>query len=875
MKSESWDDAPAIPKGIMERRTAPERNLKVISKSKQKWKVEFLPFEALALPEMAALTAPENLAPPNVALEKPLRKSRPVAVPPRLAPVPKQPNPETDKKVPDPLPAAASKRSDIPGPEAPVANIVPVSAPAAPARAPKRERIEFVKDEKGDGSSVGGNFVYQDLKLKGGTKASKGAENLRRRIKRARNERWREANGIRRRGKRAAAYRREQLAKELMHERSVQEQCSPEMIRDTFSVGMEELLLNPETSADIATPPEIPRLEAPSRSDLEAFLQSEFGYSCFRSGQFEAISSVLFDHKRSLVILPTGSGKSLCYQFPSVYMRKKLGITGTLTIVVSPLIALMTDQLKLLPKCCRGAALHSNLAPAQVSMVHAALARGQLDVLFLAPERLLMYSIKEVLDKVSVLLVAVDEAHCLSEWSHSFRPAYLALARIIDDQIKPKSLLALTATATVQTVDSLCSVLSIGNVIRTDGIASEQPGAVQRDNLELFAKRSPNPVMDLIEFLSRPEMTRVGPMIVYVQYKWQTENVANVLRERGFGTAEPYHAGLTAEERRDVHEKFMNNALRFVVATVAFGMGIDKSNLRAVVHLCLPRSVENYVQETGRCSRDGQLGYCRCFFNSEDYARVRNKAESEAIKQQGVENLVKLVMDMQENKLVFIPESIDMVGKSHMSLLLSLLEQEGFLASVYQGFPKVLKLRFFAAPIDELAPIDSFVNALYESPHGTKQGQRGGVASVDLVSAIAKTDFSPPQFMHQLNVAGKAQKFSIAKAEWGNLVGMRSKTAIEAFDIPELVERVFNKAIANHKLEMNRLDAAFALMSRIAAQSIDDPKVGHKLIQQYFAAEERLPTGDDLVPSVLQGAPPGMAINIQREISNIRIGSLN
>jgi RecQ family ATP-dependent DNA helicase len=731
-----------------------------------------------------------------------------------------------------------------------------------------------LKDEQGDGSSAGANFVYQDLKLKGGTKASKGAETLRRRIKRVRNERWREANGIRRRGKRAAAHRREQLAKELVHEKTLSEALNPNQLAEIFSSGVDTSqisLAGPSDDKDGI--PDFPTCVV-SRDELEDFLRTEFGHSEFREGQFEAISSVLTG-ERSLIILPTGSGKSLCYQFPSVFLRKKIiGFHKALTIVVSPLIALMTDQLKLLPKCCRGALIHSNISPTQVSFVHAALARGDLDVLFLAPERLIMYSMKEVLASVNVVCVAVDEAHCLSEWSHSFRPAYLSLSRIINEDIKPRSLLALTATATVQTVDSLCAVLSIHHIVRTDGISQGGSGSVQRDNLELFAKRSPNPVMDLIEFLSRPEMSRVGPMIVYVQYKWQTENVANVLRERGFGAAEPYNAGLTSDERRDVHERFMNNALRFVVATIAFGMGIDKSNLRAVIHLCLPRSVENYVQETGRASRDGQLGHCRCFFNTDDYMRVRNKAVSEAIRKEGVDNLVKLILEKREaNQLFFVPESIELVNKGHMSLLLSLLESEGLLACVFQGFPKILKLRFFASTIDELAPIDPFVDVLFRSPAETKQGQRGGVASVDLVSAVLKSDVSPPLFMHKLGQAAKAQKFSIAKSDWGHIVAPRQGYGDK--DVPALVERVFTKAIANHHLEMNRLDSSFALMSRIAAQSIDDDRIGHKLIQLYFAAEERFPNGEDLVPSILAGAPEALTRNILREIDNIRNDSVN
>ncbi len=740
----------------------------------------------------------------------------------------------------------------------------------------KRRRSSVLKDEAG---GVNCNFVFQDLKMKNGTKATKGAEKLRRKIKRTRNTRWREANGIRARGRRAANSRREQLAKELQHEKNI----SDAMIKvtDMFSSGVDikAVMADKENEGDDnnSSQSKVPSTLACSRKDLEDFLVAEFKYDGFRAGQLDAISSVLSQQERALVVLPTGRGKSLCYQFPSVYMRKKLGYKNCLTIVVSPLIALMDDQLKQLPECCRGALLHSNLSPTQSSLVFSAISRGLVDILFVAPERLLMYSITDLLSRTcSVVLVAVDEAHCLSEWSHSFRPAYLALGKIINDQIRPRSLLALTATATQQTVSSLASVLSISKIIRTDGIGGDEETAastVQRENLELFARRSPNPVMDVIEFLSRSENQTLGPIIVYVQYKWQTENVANVLRERGFGTAEPYHAGMSSTERKDVYSRFFSNQLRIVVATVAFGMGIDKSNLRAVIHLCVPKSIENYVQETGRCSRDGQLGYCRCFFNATDFARIRNKAESEALTKDGVANLFRRILardqGMYGNHLMFVPETIDLVSSGHMSLILSILEKDEGLIEVFQGFPAKIKLRFFSTPMADIAPIDPFVNILFHSPCTAAPTvvERSGVSTVDLPKAISAAELTPPKFMYQLSEAARAQKFAIEKSDWGHIIFLKDLDGVVQ---QEVIERVYQKAIANHRLEMNRLDASFALLSRIAAETIEDEKIGHKLIQQYFAAEKRIPTGDDLVPSILEGAPPAIGRSVLREIEAIR-----
>ena len=794
----------------------------------------------------------------------------------RARPTIREPAPEST------VPAAQPAQTSFKATEAVL--LAPEVSQDVPRVAAKRKRTKELKVAKPDASiaAPSGNYVYQDLKGKGGRTSSKGAETLRRRIKRAKNERWREANGIRRRGKRAANFRRQQLSKEMAHERNLLDAVSDESIADMFSSGVDRDWVLSLVEAGSGTgvvgdvsPPAMADIPAVNEHDLLEFLSTEFGHSAFRPGQMEAIKATL-QGERALVILPTGTGKSLCYQFPSVFLRKKFGIKGALTIVVSPLIALMTDQLKLLPKCCRGAAIHSNLSPTQTGLVYAAIAAGGIDVLFLAPERLLMYSMQEVLR--SVFLVAVDEAHCMSEWSHSFRPAYLAVSKVVDEQVKPRSLLALTATATVQTVESLESVLSISRVVRSQA-------TVQRDNLELFARRSANPVMDMIEFLSRPELARVGPIIVYVQYKWQTENVSNVLRERGFGAAEAYHGGLSAQERREIHDRFINNELRFVVATVAFGMGIDKRNVRAVIHLTLPKSIENYVQETGRCSRDNKVGYCRCFLNAEDYARVRTKAQSEALQHGSVTDLVRLIAEPGEEsivttsageRLMFIAEDhqTPLLSKQHLSLLLSLIEARGAIG-VFHGFPRALKLRFFSQSLAELAAIDPFMDLLYRSPLRPKADQttvveNSGVATIDLLSAVAKTQLSPPQFMHKLALAAKAHKIAVAKSEWGHIVALRDV----GIEVDETANAVYDSAIANHRLEMNRLDASFALLSRIAAESIDDEKIGHKLIQLYFQAEERLKTGEDLVPSVLEGAPPGIARNIQREINDIRQSSL-
>ena len=774
------------------------------------------------------------------------------------------------------------------------------SSPKAPvakrARKSESTALPFKPNPKpqalpGDanGAIPSSNFVYQDMKkTKTGLKSTKGAETLRRKLKRQRNERWREANGIVARGRRAAIQRRQQLTKEMAHEKNLVEALDPKTIGEMFSSGVDpdfiQSLFDNDSETVVPTqlsPVSLPD-SPPSESELTDFLSVHFRHKSFRDGQMDAIQSTL-SGQRSIIILPTGSGKSLCYQFPSVYMRKIFGQTA-LTLVVSPLIALMADQLKLLPPSCRGAALNSNLSPTQAHLVHKAVMAGQIDVLFIAPERLLMYSMKDLFS--SVFMVAVDEAHCLSEWSHSFRPAYLRISKLIDEEIKPKSLLALTATATSQTVESITNLLSITNVIRTDMQTGENLGGgkVQRKNLDLFARRSTDPMIDFLEFVSSNTAKNLkGPIIIYVHYKWQTESVSQVLRERGLGAAEGYHGGLSSIERSEIHEKFMQNKLRFVVATIAFGMGIDKQNVRAVIHLTLPKSIENYVQETGRCSRDNQPGFCRCYFNMDDYARIRAKMVSEIILRDNVKRVVGLaltegeipdggeVFETQEGRVAVIPEKIEnIINKQQLSLVLSLIEKHGHCGEIFHGFPRYVKLRFFSATMEELARIDEFVDILYHSPDRKNQEtvvERSGVATIDVAKAIVRSGMKPSLFMHKLNACARAQKFTVSKSDWCHIVF--SPRGLTDERVNAIADTCYSIAVSSHILELNRLDASYALMSRIAIEGIDDPMIGHKLIQEYFEAEEHSQDGNDLVASVLATTTTSVRASVLRDISSV------
>ena len=324
-----------------------------------------------------------------------------------------------------------------------------------------------------------------------------------------------------------------------------------------------------------------------------AVLQERFGYPAFRAGQAEAVASVLAG-KETVVILPTGGGKSLCYQVPALLMPG-------LTIVVSPLISLMKDQVDALER--RGipaAFINSSLSAGQVSDRMAAARSGALKLLYVAPERFDAGTTLDRLRDTEISLLAIDEAHCISEWGHDFRPSYMRLAKVREGLGNP-TLIALTATATPHVREDIVRQLDLGRptVIVT---------GFDRTNLTYYV-RSGRTDADKDGALIEELRAREGLGIVYASTRKAVERIAALLNRRHI-RALPYHAGLDDDHRREVQEAFMREDARVIVATNAFGMGIDKANVRLVVHHAMPGTLEAYYQEAGRAGRDGEPAEC-------------------------------------------------------------------------------------------------------------------------------------------------------------------------------------------------------------------------------------------------------------------------
>jgi len=349
--------------------------------------------------------------------------------------------------------------------------------------------------------------------------------------------------------------------------------------------------------------------------EVITLLKRHWGYDALRPLQAESINSTL-QGRDSLTVLPTGGGKSLCYQIPPL-------VNNTLTIVVSPLIALMQDQVAGLRLAgVPAAAFHSHLAPDERDSLRREAEAGELRLLLVAPERLLLPDFLSWTRRLAVGGIAIDEAHCISQWGHDFRPEYRRL-RMLREVFPRVPIGAYTATATPRVRLDIVEQLGLRN-------AAVHVGSFDRPNLTYRVLPRVN-LVDQVEEAMKRHTDRAG--IVYCISRKDTDSLAESLRSRGFDAA-AYHAGLTPAKRTSVNDKFRTERLNIVVATVAFGMGIDRGDVRCVVHAAMPKSVEHYQQETGRAGRDGLPAECLLLYSAADVQRwkqlmSRGAAESD------------------------------------------------------------------------------------------------------------------------------------------------------------------------------------------------------------------------------------------------------
>ena len=362
---------------------------------------------------------------------------------------------------------------------------------------------------------------------------------------------------------------------------------------------------------------------------LENQLQKYFGFNSFKKGQKEVILKIM-KGQSAAAIFPTGAGKSLCYQLPAMLLP---GIT----LVVSPLLSLMKDQLDfLLEHNISAARLDSTLNRKEYNEILGKAKNGELKILMISVERFKNERFRYHLQKMNISLLVIDEAHCISEWGHNFRPEYLKLP-VYQKEFEIKQILLLTATATQQVVDDMCRKLNVPreNVTIT---------GFYRENL--FLQITPTNESEKGEKLvQRIKESSEAPTIVYVTLRKTAEDVAELLCLNKIN-AHPYHAGMKSEERELIQNQFMNGEFDCVVATIAFGMGIDKENVRRVIHYDLPKSIESYSQEIGRSGRDGEKSFCEVLANRDNINILENFIYGDTPEK---DSICKLVYNIKQN----------------------------------------------------------------------------------------------------------------------------------------------------------------------------------------------------------------------------------
>ncbi|MEQ8926852.1 MAG: DNA helicase RecQ [Fulvivirga sp.] len=358
---------------------------------------------------------------------------------------------------------------------------------------------------------------------------------------------------------------------------------------------------------------------------LRGKLKEVFGYSQFRGNQ-EGIIRHILEGKNTFVIMPTGAGKSLCYQLPSL-------VTDGLAVVISPLIALMKNQVDQMNAFGINAQyLNSTLTKGEINRVKKECLNGEIQLLYVAPESLTKPDNVDFLKKVNIAFVAVDEAHCISEWGHDFRPEYRRIKEIIA-QIGQLPIIALTATATPKVQLDIQKNLNMEN-------ASVFKSSFNRTNLFYDVRQKKHAKKQVIEFLKKNK-GKCG--IVYCLSRKKVEEIAELLSVNGFN-AVPYHAGLEPAVREKNQDDFLNENVDIVVATIAFGMGIDKPDVRFVIHYDVPKSLEGYYQETGRAGRDGLEGHCLMLYSHNDINKLEKFNKDKPVQER--ENSRVLLQEM-------------------------------------------------------------------------------------------------------------------------------------------------------------------------------------------------------------------------------------
>ena len=576
-----------------------------------------------------------------------------------------------------------------------------------------------------------------------------------------------------------------------------------------------------------------------SSESLHEALRRLVGYEAFRGKQEDVVRTIL-SGSSCLAVLSTAGGKSLCYQMPACAQRG-------MTVVVCPLIALMEEQLARLPESARGAILDSGKSQEHASRVASFVQRGEIDVLFLSPERFSSNRISNLLSSCprGVSLVCVDEAHCVSEWSHNFRPSYFRLGSVITSLPGPPPILALTATATKTTQASIMSSLRIP----ADQIVRDSPLA---RNIRFSASNPISRDRELLRLLAKGSELSVGSVIVYCGFRAQCEQVATSLNGAGIKAAS-YHAGLRRDQRESVQKRFASGHVRVCVATVAFGMGLDKRDVRAVVHYSPPRSPEGLVQQSGRAGRDGDYAVAHLIVSKDDYVRSRSMAYSDCPSQISLLELLHQIFNSCKTEQGYadageftdedeaigrgclpvdeLTKAID-VSEENMSTVLCYLEQWGYVRILQELMGSKCALMFHSKSPEALAEEDDIAAAVMRLSNGK---HKSGRYTLPVLGLARETGLS----LH--NLQSRLSKLVSSKH-----MSCELKERALAFDVleqptgyvKELAEKLSEKMRAVERSAVAKLDATQEMITSAAAkqEQSEQERIIRDAVDKHFEA---------------------------------------
>ncbi len=552
-------------------------------------------------------------------------------------------------------------------------------------------------------------------------------------------------------------------------------------------------------------------MSAPNPAEI---LKTYFGFDTFRPGQ-KQVMSCLWRKGAALAVFPTGGGKSLCYQLPALMF-------DGLTLVVSPLLALMKDQVDfLVSRGIPATRLDSSLTADELNQVNSKIINGDYKILFVSPERFSNERFISMIKRVNVSLMAVDEAHCISEWGHNFRPDYLKLAEFYRE-IKAERILALTATATPEVVEDICKSFEIPT-------SCAVVTGFYRNNLEIITTpvRSSERTETLVKRIkSRPP----GTTIVYVTLQRTSEIIAASLGEHGL-PAKAYHAGMNSDDRVAVQEWWMAGTDRIVVATIAFGMGIDKSDVRYVYHYNLPKGLENYSQEIGRAGRDGLSSVVEMLVSTGDIPTLENFVYGDSPTEEALYEFVQWVyaqpteFDLNIDALTKKFDIKSIVLKTALTYLelLGIIRQGTTRYDAYS-----FKVNFSPSEIAA-----SFTGSAQELVNGIFECSQLGktIYKIDPEAAAMKLGVTRAKIIRALEVLDERQLIKLSTSDV-RLTFRKLPTEIECDEaVFELVER-FGR---NEELQIARIQTVIDLVTLHGCQT--------NALVSYFGEERSLPCG--------------------------------